>query len=221
MRTCAMRASEWAEVVLGTALLAALLMAVPVVAQDAIYFERDFPGSVPDQFEVTLTQDGEAVYTERGETPLDLMVGEEAARVVFELAAGLDYFSKPLASRRKVASTGRKVLRYESGGAVRGEAEFDYSEDPQARDIASWFIKLSETQQHLQELERVYRFDRLGVNHALVNLEQAYERDRIVAPELLSPILGKIAEEDRIVHMARARAEGMLERIRAGRGDPE
>ncbi len=216
-----MRASGGAEVVLGTSLLAALLMAVPVVAQDAIHFERDFPGSVPDQFEVRLTQDGEAVYTERGEAPLDLKVGEEAAGVVFELAAGLDYFSKPLASQRKVASTGRKVLRYESGGAVRGEAEFDYSEDPQARDIASWFIKLSETQQHLQELERVYRFDRLGVNHALVSLEQAYERDRIVAPDLLLPILGKIAEEDRIVHLARARAEGMLERIRAGRGDPE
>ena len=114
-----------------------------------------------------------------------------------------------------------KILHRHSHSPDPQGEEFDYAEDPQARDIASWFIKLSETQQHLQELERVYRFDRLGVNHALVSLEQAYERDRIVAPDLLLPILGKIAEEDRIVHLARARAEGMLERIRAGRGDPE
>ena len=136
---------------------------------------------------------------------------------MFALAADLDFFAKPLASRRKVASTGRKLLRYESGGAVRGEAEFDYSDEPKAREIASWFVKLSETQQHLRELERVFRFDRLGVNQALVNLEQAYERDRIVAAELLAPVLGRIAGHERIVHLARARAEGLLEKMRARR----
>ena len=162
-----------------------------------------------------LSQDGTAVYTEAGEHALELPVGTACGpEGVFELAAKLDFFSRPLGSRRKVASTGRKLLRYEAGGDVRGEAEFDYSEDSNAREIASWFIKLCETHQHLQELERVFRFDRLGVNQALVNLDQAYERDRVVAAELLVPILGRIAGHDRIVHLARARAEGLLEKIR-------
>ena len=199
------------------AAVATLLMAPQLAGQDAIYFERDFPGAVPDRFEIRIEQDGTAVYTEGGEAPVELVVGEGAVQEVFELAADLDYFARPLSSRRKVASTGRKVLRYESGGTVRGTAEFDYSDAPKAREIASWFVKLSETQQHLRELERVFRFDRLGVNQALVNLEQAYERNRIVAANLLAPILGKIAGHDRIVHLARARAEGMLEKIRAER----
>ena len=76
-------------------------------------------------------------------------------------------------------------------------------------------MKLAETQQHLQSLERAYRFDRLGVNQALVNLELAYERDRVAASGLLVPILCKISNEGRIVHLARARASGLLERIRA------
>ena len=206
---------------LGKALAIALLMALEVFAQDAIYFERDFPGAVPDRFEIRLEEGGTAVYTEGGEAAAELVIGEHAAREVFELAAALDFFAKPLGSRRKVASTGRKVLRYESGGAVRAEAEFDYSDEPKAREIASWFVRLSETQQHQRELERVFRFDRLGVNQALVNLEQAYERDRIVAAELLAPILGKIASHGRIVHLARARAEGMLEKIRADRNERE
>ena len=129
-------------------------------------------------------------------------------KAVFDNAEALDFFSKPLASARKVASTGRKLLRYESGGQVRGEAVFDYSEVAEAREVASWFVRLAETQQHLLALERAYRFDRLGVNQALVNVEMAYERNRIVAPELLEPILDQIAKQPRIVHLARARAEG-------------
>ncbi len=192
-------------------------LALAAVAQETIHFEREFPGAAPERFEVRLGRDGSAVYAEEGDDPLELSIGAETAGEVFELASALDYFARPLASRRRVASTGRKVIRYEKDGAVRGEAEFDYSDLPQAREIAAWFVRLSATQQHLRELERAYRFDRLGVNQALVHLEMSYERNRIVAPELLEPVLGRIAAEGRIVHLARARAEGLLERIRAAR----
>ena len=197
------------------------LWAVPAVAgQDAIYFERHFPGAVPERFEVRLTRDGTATYVESGEEPVELAIGKDVVGPLFTQAAGLNYFDKPLASSRKVASTGRKLLRYESGGELRGEASFDYSEMRQAREIATWFVKLAETQQHLRSLERAYRFDRLGVNQALVNLEQAYERERVAAPGLLVSILCKISQQQRIVHLARARAGGLLERIRAqGRSD--
>ncbi len=201
---------------LGKAVLILPAAFLAVSAQDIIYFERDFPGAIPERFEVRLSMEGQAVYSEDGGEPLELAVGKDEAAEVFDLAAKLDHFTKVLASRRRVASTGRKVLRYESGGTVRGEAEFDYSENPRAREAASWFVKLSETQQHLQRLERAYRFDRLGVNEAMVHLEMSYERDRIVAPRLLEPILSKIAMNDRIMRLARARAEGLLERIRAG-----
>lgn len=199
----------------GRVLALTLWMAMLVPGQDSIYFERHFPGAVPERFEVRLTSDGTAVYVESGEDAVELGIAKEEVEPLFKQAAGLKYFSKPLASKRRVASTGRKVLRYESGGEVRGEAVFDYSEVREAREVASWFVKLAETQQHLQSLERAYRFDRLGVNQALVNLELAYERDRVAASGLLVPILCKISNEGRIVHLARARASGLLERIRA------
>ena len=191
-----------------------LLAALAGSAQDSIHFEREFPGSVPGQFRVEVQRDGSALYSEGGEAPVELQLGAATVEGIFENAEALDFFSKPLASQRRVASTGRKVLRYESDGKVRGEAVFDYSEVPEARELASWFVKLAETQQHLLELQRAYRYDRLGVNQALVHLEMAYDRNRIVAPQLLEPILSQIAKQPRIVHLARARAEGMLERIR-------
>lgn len=201
----------------GRMLALALWAALVVAGQDAIFFERHFPGAVPDRFEVRVTAAGSAVYVESGEDPVELAVGADEVELLFKQAADLKYFAKPLASSRKVASTGRKLLRYESTGEVRGEAEFDYSEVREAREIASWFVKLAETHQHLRELERTYRFDRLGVNEALVNLEQAYERQRVAAPQLLVPILCKISQQERIVHLARARANGLLERLRAER----
>ncbi len=208
-----MRTFEGDKAVSGKLLALACALASAAAGQDTIYFERDFPGAVPERFEATLARDGQVLYTEPGEERVEIRVGEEEAATVFEQAAALDYFSKPLASRRKVASTGRKLLRFESAGQVRGEAAFDYSEEPGARDIASWFLKLSETLRHLEVLERAYRFDRLGVNQALVNLEQAYERDRVIAVEPLEIILNKIAQQPRIVHLARARAKGLLESI--------
>lgn len=196
-------------------LLAAVLCAViGGFAQDVIHFERDFPGAIPEHFEVSLTRTGVATYLESGEDPIELEVGAQSAEVVFAYAAELDFFADSVASRRKVASTGKKVLRYESDGAVRGTVEFDYSEIATARKIASWFVNLAGTHRHLEELHRTFRFDRLGVNKVLVAVEQAFERDRIVAPALLVPILDKIVQQPRIVHLARARAEGLLERIR-------
>ncbi|MDE0620807.1 MAG: hypothetical protein OXH83_03955 [Bryobacterales bacterium] len=200
---------------LGRASAVGLLAVCSAGAQDAIYFERVFPGSIPDRFEVRLTVEGVATYSEDGEDSVDYEVGRQEAALVFDWAADLGYFSRSVASKRKVASTGRKLLRYEAGGQLRGETVFDYTEEPAARELASWFVRLAETQQHLQTLERLYRFDRLGVDQALVSLQSAFERDRIVAPRLLEPILNKIAEQDRIVHVARARARGMLERIHA------
>lgn len=108
-----MRTFEGDKLVAGKLLALACTLAAATAGQDTIYFERDFPGAVPERFGVTLARDGQVLYTEPDEEPLKIRLGEEEVAAVFEQAAALDYFSRPLASRRKVASTGRKLLRYE------------------------------------------------------------------------------------------------------------
>ena len=199
-------------------LLFPALLSLAAFGQDAIHFERDFPGAVPGHFEVSLGSDGTVRYAEEGEDPLEFSVREREARRVFAWAEDLDRFSKPLASSRRVASTGTKRLRYESMGRVVAEAVFDYSELRTARELVGWFVRLAETRQHLRQLERAVRFDRLGVNDALVKAEQAIESDRLAAPHLLEPVLMQISQHGRLVHLAKARAAGLLERIRARYG---
>lgn len=195
---------------------AAAVCAAAVSAQDRIVFSRVFPGSVPERFEAAIDREGRVVYTEPDAEPVEFQLDGKETAARFEQAAALDFFTGNLASGRKnIASSGSKVLRYETDEGVRGEAAFDYSDEEQARALAAWFVKLAETQQHLFELERVARFDRLGINQALINLESAFEHDRVIAPERFVPILTRISAQDNVVRLARARAAGLLERIEA------
>ncbi len=197
-------------------LVLVIVCAAGAHAQDRIVFSRVFPGAPPERFEASVDRDGSVIYTEPDEEPVAMRIDGKETEKLFSQAEELDFFTKKLASDRKnIASSGSKVLRYESDGVVRGEAAFDYSEDAAARGLAGWFVKLAETRQHLMNLERAARFDRLGINQALVRLENAFEHERIVAPQQFVPILTRIQLQKNVVHIARARAAGLLERIAA------
>ena len=205
------------------AALLAALVAGALAAQSApkssrIFFSKSFPGSKPEFFAVELDAGGDAVYRESADddSPLRFQIPPAETAEIFALAEKLRFFRRPLESKLKVANMGMKTFRYE-GGEAPAEVKFNYSEDPDARALADWFEKIGETEQHRIALERTARFDRLGVNKALLLLESSWDRKRIVAPEQLLPILEKIAGQQNYVHIAQARAASLAERIRAGK----
>ena len=189
--------------------------AFPAAAAEAIFFSRDVPGSSPAYFEVEVDSEGQAVYREAPgeEDPLTFSLAAEDRDWLFAQAAKLDHFNRKLASKRKVAFTGNKVLRFLSDGETKGEAEFVYTEDKTAAEVLSWFLKVSETENHYIDIERALQFDRLGVNDALLNLHTAYDKGRIIAPEQFLPLLEKVVAQQKIMHVARARASALIERI--------
>ena len=183
-----------------------------------IFFSKSFPGSAPAYFEVALEQDGQAAYREStdDDQPLRFQLSPADAQEIFGLAEKLQYFQAPLESKLRVANMGMKTFRYQSG-QTRGEAKFNYSERLEARALLDWFEKIAETEQHLVALERTARYDRLGVNKALLLLDVSWDKNRIVAPEQLLPILDKIARGASYMHIAQVRAASLAERIRAGK----
>lgn len=184
-------------------------------AADAIFFSRTFPGSVPPYFQVEIDADGKAIYREAPdeEDPLTFTLTAATRDWLFAKAGELDGFQRELASKRKVAFTGDKVLRFEAGGATRGEAKFVYTEDPVAAELVTWFLRVSETERYYIDLERALQFDRLGVGDSLLKLHSAYDKGRIVAPVQFLPLLEKVVAEQKIMHQARARASALIEGI--------
>ena len=194
-----------------------LLFASALYAGDGplLFYSRAFPGSAPPYLQVTLDKSGDAVYTEAADDdqPVKFHVNESDTKEIFELAEKLEYFKHPLEAPVKVAFMGTKTFRYETGGQ-KSEVKFNYSDDPSARVLQDWCERMAESAQHRIDLERCVKYDRLGVVNALILLESAMERKRLVALEQYLPMLDRIINNDNFMHTARARAAEIAEAIR-------
>ena len=184
-----------------------------------VVFIKEFPGSSPPYISVAVSQDGEAVYATAPDDPqpVRFRLSEMLTGRVFQIAARLNHFRTSLETRKKkVASMGKKTLRYEAG-AQRFETSYNFTENPDAAALTSLFENISLTEQYLIGLERVVRFDRLGVMRQLLQMEIAMKKRELVAPVQFVPLLEEIVQDSRFLNIAQERADYLLERIRDGK----
>lgn len=198
---------------------AALLFLCAAAAAESprIVYSKFFKGSKPEYVSIALERSGQAVFKEdpKDDNPIQFQLAEAETSEIFDLAGKLDHFKHPLESGLKVANMGIKTFRFENG-ADASEAKFNYSEDVNAKALADWFEKITETEEHLIDLDRVVHFDKLGVNDALLQLEITFDRKRLVAPQQFLPLLDRVIKNDSFLHIARARAASLSEAIRKG-----
>lgn len=180
-----------------------------------IYYSKYFKGSVPEFVAITIDQSGHTTYQEapQDDRPLQFDLTAAQTSEIFGLSAKLDHFHRPLESPAKVAHMGTKTFRFEDGPA-KSEVKFNYSDDPAARQLADWFERITETEGDYVELERAVKFDKLGVNQALLRLQLSTERQRTVAPQQFLPLLDRISRNDTFMHMSRERASSLAETFR-------
>jgi hypothetical protein len=146
--------------------------------------------------------------------PAPFSVRPELVERMFELAAGLGYFQGvDLDVRRRIANLGEKTFRYERGG-VAHETVFNYTLHREASRLLQIFEGLARQMEHRERLERRMRFDRLGIQQALLLLESDLNRGALADPVVLAPTLEAIADDERIMDMSRQRARALLVRIR-------
>ncbi len=200
---------------------ALILAVVPLFASadvQRLVFSKSFPGSAPPYVEITLDRNGNSSYKEAADDdqPLRFQISESDVGAIFGLADKLGHFNHPLESPLKVAFMGTKTFRFEAGDEKQ-EVKFNYSEDPDAQALLDWFERISETEQHVINLERAVKYDKLGVNDALLLLQISFDHKRLVAPQQLLPLLDRVVKNDSYMHMARERAAGLAEAIRASK----
>lgn len=199
---------------------AATLVAGPLTEgmQPRVIYSKSFPGSTPAWVEVTIEKSGAGIYKEdpKDEDPLKLQLSDSEANDIFVVAEKLNRFSRPLESHLKVANMGMKTLRYEADGKS-SEVRFNYSEDPDARTLVESFERIVETERELIELERTVRFDKLGVQDAILRIEITRNQKRLVSEQQFLPWLDRVAKNESFLHMARERAAALADSIRAAK----
>jgi hypothetical protein len=199
-----------------TRLVAALtLTAAALAAAPRLTYIKSFPRSTPAYVEIRIEQDGRAQYREAAddESPLAFELTPAERDGIFDLAAKLDHFTRPLEANLKVAFTGMKTFRWENG-TEKHEVKFNYSLVPVAQQLWDWFERITESELGLLTLERAARFDKLGVNQALLQLQAVHERNRLVACAQFLPVLDRISKNESYLHMARTRAASLAEAFR-------
>ena len=201
------------------AMMTSAALSVPASSSAKLTFRRVFKGSSPEFIEITVREDSDtAAYEIRqlDEDPgaLPFQVSAAWRTKLFDLASQLKHFQgQDLDVHRKIANLGEKTFRWESGTEVH-EARFNYTLNSAAAQLLQIFEGLARQQEHVDLLSRRMRYDRLGINDALLQFETDLNRSLLPEPQRVLPMLDQIAGDSRFVDIARQRARSLAERIR-------
>jgi len=204
---------------LGAACFAIAVSAAPASPGAKLTFRRVFKSSSPEYIQIVVREDSDtATYEIRqldedpGSSPFDVSAALRAK--MFDLAAQLKHFqSQDLDVHRKIANLGEKTFRWESGAEVH-ETKFNYTLNSAASQLLQIFEGLARQQEHVDLISRRMRYDRLGINDALLQFETDLNRSLLPEPKRVLPVLDQIAGDSRFVDIARQRARSLAERIR-------
>jgi hypothetical protein len=206
--------------VIGLASLAAgAAYSAPGPAGAKLTFRRVFKSSSPEFIEIAVREDSDtAAYEIRqldedsGPSPFQVSAGLRVK--MFALAAQLNHFrGQDLDVHRKIANLGQKTFRWELGAEVH-ETKFNYTLNSAATQLLQIFEGLARQQEHVDLISRRMRYDRLGINDALLQFESDLNRSLLPEPQRVLPMLDQIAGDSRFVGIARQRARSLAERIR-------
>jgi hypothetical protein len=182
-------------------------------------FRRVFKSSTPEFIEITLRQDSDdATYEIRqlDEEPgaAGFQISAPLRAKMFDLAAQLNHFQgQDIDVHRKIANLGEKTFRWEQGAEVH-EVKFNYTLNSAASQLLQIFEGLARQQELLMLLERRMKYDRLGINDALLQFESDLDRNLLPEPQRALPTLDQIAGDSRFIEIGRQRARALAERIR-------
>ncbi len=182
-------------------------------------YRRVFKSSVPEFIEIRIQENSSAATYEirqldedAGATPFE--VGPALRSKIFQLAAELRHFKGlDLDVHRKIANLGEKTFRWQAGTET-SEVKFNYTLNSAATQLLQICEGLARQEELIELLQRRIKYDRLGVNDALLQFENDFSKSVLPEPERALPLLDQIAGDSRFVEIARQRSRALAERIR-------
>jgi hypothetical protein len=192
-------------------------------ALPSVTFTQAFPRATPAYFSLRIDSAGHAAYESRREEGepsrpelgeayhIEFEISQATARRVFELAQSLDYFQGDWDFKKhRIADTGRKTLIYSDSSRTQ-QTTYNWSENRDIQELTEIFQGISNTQEAAYELNRLRRYDRLGLNRQLERMEEMAKGGWLKELQVIAPLLEKLATDREIMNIARQRAQRLLE----------
>lgn len=189
------------------------------VSGATVTYRKVFKTSFPEFVEIKVDQAGSGTWDIRQldeeASPQPFQVSLALAQRIFALAGSLHNFQGvDLDVHRRLANLGEKTFVYSSGGETH-TTTFNYTLDQSATQLVNLFEGLARQTTDLADLTRTMRYDHLGVNDVMKQIEDDYNTKQLPEPQLLLPTLDQLASDDKYVDIARQRARSLASKIRS------
>ncbi len=195
----------------------------PAPAQGSVRFSFDWSQGIPwEKYTIDVAADGKSHFdgtphpdaaNDTDPVQQDFTISDANRRKLFELAQKLNYFHGDFDSHLKhIARTGTKTLQYQSP-EITGSTSFNWSQNPDVDWLARFFGGIATTIDFGRRLEFQYRFDKLGMDQLLKELEDLQASHGAEELEIIAPILRKIAADPNLMNISRESAHKLLRSI--------
>jgi len=195
--------------------------AAPAATQPSVTFDFDWSKGVPWQaYSITVREDGNTYFQGTpapdkagGDIDVfqqDFTMSETNRSKIFELAKKLNYFHGDFETHMKgIAQTGRKTLEYNSP-AAHHSSTYNWSQNAGVQELTRLFLSIANTLDYGRKLAFDYRFDKLGMDTRLKELEGLRANHYGEELNAIAPILHKIADDPDMMHISRQTAQQLL-----------
>ena len=223
--------NRWLALVLLTPLLAGAQQA-PVSSGSApaqsasVTFGFDWPQGIPWQkYSINVHEDGKSHFDgvpnaadTRDTDPYqqDFSMSAANRQKIFELSQKLGYFRGDFDSHLKhIAQTGQKTLEYKSA-QIQGATTYNWSQNADVETMTKLFQAIAMTIDYGRKLAFQYRFDKLGMDERLKELQELQASHEVEEIGIIAPILHKIAADPNMMNISRLAAKHLLETMNGG-----
>jgi hypothetical protein len=187
-----------------------------------VTFTCDWPQAHPPHYSIAVDSAGRAAYTvvdgaketgakETGEpSMLKFTVSGPVRERIFADAQALNYFEGNFDfTHHKVAFTGSKTLAF-ADPKHHSKTTFNWSENRRLMSLTQLFVAIANTVGGGGKLEYLLRFDRLGLNEQLKEMEMQAKDQYLAEIHVIEPVLRRIADDPNVMDLARQRARRLL-----------
>ena len=147
--------------------------------------------------------------------------GEEFGMIFFAISdAGSEHLAnllkqsngmQPCETKSKgIANMGQKDVTYTPEGGAETHCSFNFTDNKPLREAAEYLMGMANTLQTGVELDRLHKYDRLGLDAVIRRLAADVKEHRAVEVIAIQPALQRLVEDDAVMERVRQRAQELL-----------
>jgi hypothetical protein len=185
-----------------------------------VSFSMARPGAEPEHYSLAVESSGRAAYQSDGKASgaasgdpyaVKFIVSAQTRERIFDLAREANYFQGNFDYKKgNIANMGAKTLAF-ADGTRHFQTTYNWSQNHAIDQLTTIFQSISNAMEGGRKLAHLRRFDKLGLDQELKNLEDLARSGQLAEVQGIEPVLREIADDTAVVRVARQRAQRLLQ----------